>query len=102
MSKASITSVGPADMYSKTVVHSLAIKQEKEYRYEMTQTFSSGPCHPNPQKSALICLTTNGVIKLLWPQGDGKWHESTKEIEGVVSSNDLITHASICADRSIL
>jgi mediator of RNA polymerase II transcription subunit 16 len=93
-------SVNQPLMGIKAVIHSLAIKTAEDYRYEMAQTVSFGPCYPHPQKSALICLTTNGVLRLLWPQNDGKWNESTSEIESVVSSNDLITHASICADKS--
>lgn len=67
----------------------------------MAQAICYGPCYPNPQKSALLCLTTNGALRLLWPQNDGKWHETVSEIESIVSSNDLITHATICADRSM-
>jgi mediator of RNA polymerase II transcription subunit 16 len=67
----------------------------------MAQAVSFGPCHPNPSKSALVCLTVNGVLRLLWPQSDGKWNETTHEIESIVSSNDLITHASICADKGM-
>lgn len=60
-----------------------------------------GPSHPDYRKSALICLTTSGDLRLFWPQSDGKWYETVSEIESVASSNDLITHAAICADKSI-
>jgi mediator of RNA polymerase II transcription subunit 16 len=81
-------------------MHTVAAKTDNGYRYEMGQLIAFGPCHPNPQKSALVSITTNGILRLLWPQGDQKWYESTSEIESVVSSDDMITHASICADRS--
>lgn len=90
----------PELMASQPVMHKMAMKTEFGYRYDMTQAIAFGPCHPNPAKSALISITTNGVLRLLWPQGDGKWYESTSEIESVVSSDDTITHASICADKS--
>lgn len=79
----------------------MAVKTSTDYRYEVSPAIAFGPCFPNPQKSALICVTANGLLRLLWPQHDGKWQESTSEIESIVSSDDLITHASICADKSI-
>jgi mediator of RNA polymerase II transcription subunit 16, fungi type len=79
----------------------LAVKDGKEYRYESAQASCFGPCHPDYRRSALICLTTSGDLRLIWPQSDGKWYETSSEIESIVSSNDLITHATICADKSM-
>jgi hypothetical protein len=79
----------------------VATKNDGEYHYEAAPVACYGPCHPNPMKSALVCLTTNGILRLLWPQTDGKWYETTSEVESIVSSNDLITHATICAERSM-
>ena len=59
-----------------------------------------GPCHPNHSKSAFVCITTNGLLRVLWAQNNGKWFESHTELESVVSSDDLITHAAICSDKS--
>lgn len=58
-----------------------------------------GPCHPNHSKSAFVCVTTNGLLRVLWAQNNGKWFESHTELESVVSSDDLITHAAICSDK---
>jgi mediator of RNA polymerase II transcription subunit 16 len=77
------------------------VKNDKEYRYESAQASCFGPCHPDPRKSALICLTTSGDLRLIFPQSDGKWYHISSEIESVVSSNDLITHAAICVDKSM-
>jgi mediator of RNA polymerase II transcription subunit 16 len=84
----------------QAIMQSYAVRAGHEYRYEVMQAVSSGPSFPNPQKAALLCVTTNGLLRLLWPQNDGKWYETTAEIESVISSEDLITHASICADKS--
>ncbi|KAI9737316.1 MAG: mediator complex subunit [Claussenomyces sp. TS43310] len=82
------------------LIHRQAVKSGTAYSYDMSQAVSIGPCHPNPQKSALINITASGVLRLLWPQGDAKWYETTSEIETIVSSDDLITHASICAEKT--
>lgn len=75
-------------------------KDEPEYRYEASQAPTLGPCHPNHNKSAFIFLTTNGVLRLLFPQPNNKWYEVHNELESIVSSDDLITHASICPDKT--
>ncbi|KFY19349.1 hypothetical protein V493_08002, partial [Pseudogymnoascus sp. VKM F-4281 (FW-2241)] len=81
-------------------IQSVAVKTSTDYRYEISQAIAFGPCYPSAHKSALITVSTNGFLSLLWPQGDGKWHELSSEIEGISSSDDLITHASICADKN--
>lgn len=84
------------------ILHGPAVKENKEgntYRYEVAQTPVLGPCHPNHNKSALVCVTTNGSLRLIWPQSNGKWQEVHTELESIVSSDDLITHAAICSDK---
>lgn len=78
-----------------------AVKEGLDYRYEASQAPILGPCHPNHNKSAFIFLTTNGVLRLLWPQNTNKWFEAHTELESIVSSDDLITHAAICPDKSM-
>jgi mediator of RNA polymerase II transcription subunit 16 len=58
--------------------------------------------HPNPAKSALLCVTTNGLLKLLFSANNNKIEETTMELESVTSSDDLITHASISSCKSEL
>lgn len=76
-----------------------AIKEGSGYRYDQSNTPVLGPSHPIPSKSALVCVTTNGMLRLLWPQSSGKWFETTCEVDSIVSSDDLITHAAICPDK---
>jgi mediator of RNA polymerase II transcription subunit 16 len=59
-----------------------------------------GPSHPNPAKSAFVYVTTNGSLRVLYPQNNNKWFEAHTELESIVSSDDLITHAAICGDKS--
>lgn len=59
-----------------------------------------GPNHPNPTKSAFICVTTNGLLKMFWSQNNGKVEETTLELESTTSADDLITHAAACSDKS--
>lgn len=66
----------------------------------MSQGISFGPCHPLPAKSALMCITTNGLLRLIYPQADIRWSEASLEIEGILSSDELITHAAICGEHS--
>lgn len=82
------------------VVHGPGVKEGASYRYDMSQASILGPCHPSPSKSAFVCLTASGLLRVIWPQNTGKWNESHTELESIVSSDDLITHAAICPDKN--
>jgi mediator of RNA polymerase II transcription subunit 16 len=77
-----------------------AVKDGTSYRYEASQAPVFGPCHPSHTKSAFVCVTANGILRVLWPQNNGKYFETNTELESIVSSDDLITHAAICPDKS--
>lgn len=83
-----------------TFLNGPGIKEGHGYRYEASQAPILGPCNPIPGKSAFIFVTTNGLLKLLWPQSNNKWCDIHTELESIVSSNDLITHAAICPDKN--
>lgn len=83
----------------QAILHGPAVKKDSSYLYQMSHTAILGPYHPNHSKSALVCVTTSGLLKVLWMQSNGKWCESHTELESVVSSDDLVTHAAICPDR---
>ncbi|OLN95927.1 Mediator of RNA polymerase II transcription subunit 16 [Colletotrichum chlorophyti] len=84
------------------VSHGPAVKDGNSYRYESSFIHAYGPWHPNPSKSALMCVTTNGILKMFWAQNNNKIEESTLELESVNSSDDLITHAALHSDKSNL
>ncbi|THV55740.1 hypothetical protein BGAL_0004g00630 [Botrytis galanthina] len=77
-----------------------AIKEASGFRYDASTAPNLGPTHPIPTKSAFLYVTSNGSLRLLWLQSNGKWLESHTELESIISSDDLITHAAICAERS--
>ncbi|KAK4044534.1 hypothetical protein C8A01DRAFT_31320 [Parachaetomium inaequale] len=84
------------------LIHGPATKGQTEYRYEHQFYPASGPWHPNSSKSAFLCVTTNGALKLFFTQNNGRPEETALELESVTSSDDLITHASLCSDRNTL
>ncbi|OHF01042.1 RNA polymerase II Mediator complex subunit Sin4 [Colletotrichum orchidophilum] len=77
------------------VSHGPAVKDGNQYRYESSFVHAFGPWHPNPSKSALLCVTTNGHLKMFWAQNNNKIEETSLELESVNSSDDLITHAAL-------
>jgi mediator of RNA polymerase II transcription subunit 16 len=82
------------------VMYGPAVRQGSTYKYENSVVPGFPPWHPNPGKSALLCITTSGVLKLFFSQNNNKHEESTAELENVNSSEDRITHASLSSDRS--
>ncbi|KAI2623653.1 RNA polymerase II mediator complex subunit Sin4 [Xylaria nigripes] len=71
-----------------------------DYTFENSGVPTMGPNHPNPTKSALICVTTNGLLKMFWSQNNNKAEETTLELESATSADDLITHAAACSDKT--
>lgn len=82
------------------VLHGPAVRESHGYKYESNFIHAFGPWHPNPAKSALLCVTTNGVLKLFYSQNNNKVEETQLELESVTTSDDLISHAAICSDKS--
>lgn len=82
------------------VMYGPAVRESSGYVYQNSIVPGSPPWHPNPGKSALLCVTTSGILKLLFSQNNNKIEETTVELENVNSSEDHITHASISSDRS--
>ena len=82
------------------VLHGPALREGNNYKYESTYVHAFGPYHPNPAKSAMLCVTANGFLKLFFPQNNNKIQETPLELESVTTSDDLITHASMCSEKS--
>ncbi|EEY18336.1 mediator of RNA polymerase II transcription subunit 16 [Verticillium alfalfae VaMs.102] len=82
------------------VFHGPAVKDATAYRYESSFIHAFGPWHPNPAKSALLCVTTSGMLRLFWSQSNNKLEETTLELDSFSSSDDLITHASLHSDKN--
>lgn len=81
------------------VLYGPATKHSNNYSYESSFVPSSGPHHPNPAKSALFCVTMNGMLKMFWSQNTNRMEETSLELESVNSTDELVTHAALASDR---
>lgn len=41
-----------------------------------------------------MCLTRNGVLRFMHQQVDGRWSQTTEEIEVGTSARDIFTHSA--------
>lgn len=81
------------------VTYGPAVRENGKYQYNNSIIQASGPYHPNPSRSALVCVTANGLLKLFFAQNSNLVQETQLEMESITSSDDLITHAAVCSDR---
>lgn len=77
-----------------------AVREGSNYKYENSIVPAFGPYHPSVNKGALLCVTTNGLLKLFFSQNSGKIEEANLDLESTTFPEDMITHASIRSDRS--
>lgn len=77
-----------------------ANKQGHSYHYESSIVQVGGPSHPHSSKSALLCVTIGGMLKMYWSQNNNRMEETVMEMESVNSSDELVTHASLASDKS--
>ncbi|KAK4195172.1 putative mediator of RNA polymerase II transcription subunit 16 [Triangularia verruculosa] len=70
-----------------------------EYKYNHTAQPAFGPSHFHPGRSALVCVTTNGLLRLIYQPPNNRYEETALELESVTAADDLITHASFCCDK---
>ncbi|KAH8676246.1 RNA polymerase II mediator complex subunit Sin4 [Xylariales sp. PMI_506] len=89
----------PTHRGSANPLHAPAVKETNGYNYDTSVIVSNAPYHPNPTRSALFCITTNGILKMFWNQNTGKVEETPLELDSITSSEDLISHAAICSDN---
>lgn len=81
------------------ILHGPAVKTNAGYQYTSSFVHVNTVAHPHPSKTALFSVTTGGMIRMFWTQINNTYQETTKELESVHSSDDLITHAAITADK---
>lgn len=84
------------------ITHGPAVRENGKYQINNSIIQASGPYHPNPARSALVCVTANGLLKLFYSQNSNQPQETQLEMESITSSDDLITHAAVCSDRGKL
>ncbi|CAM1506819.1 Fc.00g064600.m01.CDS01 [Cosmosporella sp. VM-42] len=94
--------IAPSNSQSYNVMYGPANKHGNGYQYESSFVHAGGPAHPNPAKSALFTITTNGALKMFWSQSTNRFEESTMELESVNSSDDLVTHSTLASEKKYL
>ena len=63
-----------------------------------------GPCVPWTVKqhqiiAAFIVVTRTGYARLVYQRPDNQWQDVKYEIDDLVTSDDLLTHASFCPEK---
>ncbi|KAL2269964.1 hypothetical protein VTJ83DRAFT_2148 [Remersonia thermophila] len=81
-------------------IRSQSDRNQPEYKYEHQVYPAHGPFHPHPGKSAFLCVTTNGALRLFFTQINGRLEETSIELESVNSCDELITHAALCSEKN--
>lgn len=64
-----------------------------------------GPYNPwasKAQLSALVVISRGGTLRLVYQGQDSQWQDVRHDIDELSTSNDLITHASLCPDKGDL
>jgi mediator of RNA polymerase II transcription subunit 16 len=77
-----------------------ATKHPNGYMYESSFVHAGGPSHPTSAKSALLTITTHGVVRMFWSQNTNRIEETTMELESISASDELITHAAFASEKS--
>ncbi|PFH60672.1 hypothetical protein XA68_10542 [Ophiocordyceps unilateralis] len=84
------------------IIHGPAKKHGNTYQYETSFLHAGGSSHPHSSKSALLCVTMGGMLKMYWSQSNNKIEETVMELESVNSSDELVTHAALASDKRFL
>ncbi|KAL6403250.1 hypothetical protein AUP68_12589 [Ilyonectria robusta] len=95
-------SIAPSNQQSYNVMYGPANKHGNNYAYESSFVHAAGPVHPNPSKSALFTVTSNGTLRMFWSQVNNRIEETTIELESVNSSDDQVTHATFASEKKFL
>ncbi|RDA96051.1 hypothetical protein CP533_5827 [Ophiocordyceps camponoti-saundersi (nom. inval.)] len=84
------------------IIHGPAKRHGNTYQYETSFLHAGGPSHPHSSKSALLCVTMGGMLKMYWSQNNNRTEETLLELESVNSSDELVTHAALASDKKFL
>ncbi|KAI9759075.1 MAG: mediator complex subunit [Chaenotheca gracillima] len=76
-----------------------AVNRGAGYEYAMLQKKLLGPFHPHQSRSALVCVTRGGVVRLVYQAPDSAWLEARTELENISSSDNVLSHGSMCSDQ---
>ncbi|KAK2754263.1 mediator complex subunit [Arachnomyces sp. PD_36] len=73
-----------------------ALKSNGRWGYPPFRRQPVGPFHP-ANRSALLCVTRTGQIRLLYQNPDNRWAEVSAELKTSGHSDSLLTHAGLVA-----
>ncbi|KAF1984807.1 hypothetical protein K402DRAFT_395496 [Aulographum hederae CBS 113979] len=86
---------------TKLATYWSAVRNGPDWNYRMSQSASPGPTNPIDGKSALVCITRAGHLRLLFQQNDSKWNEVSIEISDFAAeAGHFLTHASFGAENA--
>ena len=72
-----------------------AAQSGNDWSYRGDHTPTKGPHNPLPHKSSLICLSRNGLIRLMYEQQNGSWLVVPTDLESTpIPVEKSLSHAS--------
>ncbi|KAI6785601.1 Mediator of RNA polymerase II transcription subunit-like protein [Emericellopsis cladophorae] len=71
----------------------------KDWSYESSFIQADTVSHPQGGRSALLTVTTGGMVKMFWMQGSNQPEETRLELESFGNSDEIITHAAFAAEK---
>ncbi|KAF4123421.1 hypothetical protein GMORB2_6122 [Geosmithia morbida] len=90
-----------ATRQSYNVLFGPASKTERgNYHYTSSFVHAESPAHPQTGRSALLTVTTGGILKMVWMQVNNRPEETRLELESIGSADELITHAALASEKS--
>ncbi|PKY07581.1 mediator of RNA polymerase II transcription subunit 16 [Aspergillus campestris IBT 28561] len=92
--------VGMMWLNSQRSVHAFnqAAKVQGRWAYSPFRRRPIGPFSP-VHKSALVCVTKSGIIRLIYQSPDSRWGEISAELKNTSYSDRLLTHAALSSTQ---
>lgn len=90
-----------ANRQSYNVMFGPAIKNANgTYHYKSSVVQTEGPSHPLQARTALLTVTEGGMLRMFWQNNNRTNEETTLELEGVGSADQVVTHAAFASEKS--
>lgn len=90
----------PFPQAQKLTAYWAATKEADKWKWNREDQRTTGPMNPLDGKTAMLCLTRGGRLRLIYQTFDMAWHERAVNVdEGLFDLEHNITHASFAPDR---
>ena len=73
-------------------------RNDDKWVYRLSSYRRTEPSNPLDGKSALLAITMNGFLRLLFQHADGQYSEVRAKLENITSFRHCITHAALGCD----